>query len=113
MSCSADYSFVFWSGSADYYFVLKSPPSTVYQLQCHTFLWFCGVCHTFYLFCLFHYMHSKSHSNNDTSLFAEASLHFLNAFVLIGEKPPWGAEPRFELGPAGRWHQQQSYPHPN
>ncbi len=31
---------------------------------------------------------------------AEASLHFLIALVLSGEKPPWGAEPRFELGPA-------------
>ncbi len=25
---------------------------------------------------------------------------FLIAFVLSGEKPPWGAELRFELGPA-------------
>ncbi len=31
---------------------------------------------------------------------AEASLHFLIALVLSGEKPPCGAEPRIELGPA-------------
>ncbi len=30
------------------------------------FLKFGGGCHTFYLFCLFRYMHSKSHSYNDT-----------------------------------------------
>ncbi len=87
MSCSADYSFVFWSGNADYYFELKSPPSTVYQLQCHTFFWYCGGCHTFYLFCLFQYMHSESQTYNDTvhysHPFAEASLHFLIAFVLL------------------------------
>jgi hypothetical protein len=34
------------------------------------------------------------------SPFAEASLHFLIALVLSGEKPPCGAEPRIELGPA-------------
>ncbi len=34
------------------------------------------------------------------SPFAEVSLHFLNALVLSGEKPPCGAEPRIELGPA-------------
>jgi hypothetical protein len=34
------------------------------------------------------------------SPFAEASLLVLIALVLSGEKPPWGAEPRFELGPA-------------
>ena len=34
------------------------------------------------------------------SSFAEASLHFLIALVLSGEKPPCGAEPRIELGPA-------------
>ncbi len=34
------------------------------------------------------------------SPFAEASLHFFIALVLSEEKPPWGAEPRFELGPA-------------
>jgi hypothetical protein len=32
--------------------------------------------------------------------FAEASLHFLIALVLSGDKPPFGAEPRIELGPA-------------
>ncbi len=30
----------------------------------------------------------------------EASLYFLIALALSGEKPPWDAEPRFELGPA-------------
>ncbi len=34
------------------------------------------------------------------SPFAEASLHFLIALVLSGEKPPCGAEPRIELEPA-------------
>ena len=34
------------------------------------------------------------------SPFAEASLHFLIALVLSGEKPLCGAEPRIELGPA-------------
>ncbi len=34
------------------------------------------------------------------SPFAEASLQFLIALVLSGEKPPCGAEPRIELGPA-------------
>ncbi len=34
------------------------------------------------------------------SPFAEASLHFLIALVLSGEKPPCGAKPRIELGPA-------------
>ncbi len=34
------------------------------------------------------------------SPFAEASLHFLIALVLSGEKPPCGAEPTIELGPA-------------
>jgi hypothetical protein len=34
------------------------------------------------------------------SPFAGASLHFLIALVLSGEKPPCGAEPRIELWPA-------------
>ncbi len=34
------------------------------------------------------------------SPFAEASLNFLIALVLSGEKPPWGAELRFDLGSA-------------
>jgi hypothetical protein len=34
------------------------------------------------------------------SPFAETSLHFLIAPVLSEEKPPWGAELRFELRPA-------------
>jgi hypothetical protein len=34
------------------------------------------------------------------SPFAEASLHFLFALVLSEDKPPWGTELRFELGPA-------------
>jgi hypothetical protein len=34
------------------------------------------------------------------SPFAKASLHFLIACLLSGEKPPCGAEPRIELGPA-------------
>ncbi len=34
------------------------------------------------------------------SPFTEASLHFLIALVLSREKPPCGAEPRIELGPA-------------
>ncbi len=34
------------------------------------------------------------------SPFAEASLHFLIELVLSEEKPPWGAELRFELRPA-------------
>ncbi len=68
------------------------------------FLKVCGGCHTFYLFFLFQYMHSESHSYNDTiqsSIRLGLFLYFLIALVLSGEKkPPWGAEPRFELGPA-------------
>ncbi len=46
---------------------------------------------------------------SDPSPFAEALLlHFLIAFVLGGEKPPWFAEPRFELGPA--LHQANALP---
>jgi hypothetical protein len=64
------------------------------------FFWFGGNCHSFYLFCLFHtfiitfiqYIHFHP--------FAEASLLFFIACFAQREKPPWGAEPGFELGPA-------------
>ncbi len=64
-----------------------------------------GGCHFIY-FVFFQYMHSESHSCNDIvqnrhpSPCDEASLHFLIALVLSGGKPPWDADPRFELGHA-------------
>ncbi len=45
-------------------------------------------CHSFCLFFIY------------PSAFAKASLHFLIACLLSGEKPPCGAEPRIEFGPA-------------
>jgi hypothetical protein len=56
----------------------------------------------FYYFCLFH-LHTfviTFIQNIHPSPFAEASLHFLHCLSLRVKKPPWGAEPRFELGPA-------------
>ncbi len=45
---------------------------------------------------------------NHQSSFAEAFLHFLLCFFSLRGKPPWGAKPRFELGPA----LQQATRHP-
>jgi len=53
-------------------------------------------------FCIFifilQYIHSYKHS---LVTFAEAHLPYLHSFRLSGRNLPWGAEPRFELGPAG------------
>ncbi len=38
--------------------------------------------------------------NTVIHLYSPRPLPFLSALVLSGENPPWGAEPRFELGPA-------------
>ncbi len=62
---------------------------------------FGGSCHSFYLFCLFHtfiitfiqYIHSFISIRRGTS-------PFLHCLLAQREKPPRGAEPRFELGPA-------------
>ncbi len=65
-------------------------------------------CHSFCLFFIFYNIHTFIHSITFIqyiypSPFVEASLHFLIACLLSGEKPPCGAEPRIErieLGPA-------------
>ncbi len=51
--------------------------------------------YVFFIF-LLQYVHSYNHS---LITFAEALLHFFIAAGSVGE-PPWGAEPRNELGPA-------------
>jgi hypothetical protein len=58
-----------------------------------------------FIFHIFYGMHTFIHSITFIqyiypSPFAEASLHFFIACLLSGEKPPCGAEPRIELGPA-------------
>ncbi len=55
-------------------------------------------CHSFCLFLIFYNIHTiiQSHSYNT---FAEASPS-PHRLWLSGEKPPCGAEPRIELGPA-------------
>jgi hypothetical protein len=63
-------------------------------------------CHSFCLFFIFYNIHTfiQSHSTFIQYIYpssvAEASLHFLIACMLSGETPPFGAEPRIELGPA-------------
>jgi hypothetical protein len=57
-------------------------------------------CHSFCLFFIFYNIHSITFIQYIyPSPFADASLHFLIACLLSGEKPPCGAEPRIELGP--------------
>ncbi len=57
-----------------------------------------------FIFIFLTYIHSfiLSHSYNTFihRPFAQAFLYFLIACLLSGEKPPCGAEPRVELGPA-------------
>jgi hypothetical protein len=66
-------------------------------------MWFCAPLEivffsglVLYLFFFLQYIHSYNHL---LKTFAEAHLHI---FIAIGQwaEPPWGAEPRFELGPA-------------
>ncbi len=52
-----------------------------------------------FITCIPNHIHTMI-SYTHPSPFAGASLHFLIAFVLSGEKPPCGAKPRIELGPA-------------
>jgi hypothetical protein len=51
----------------------------------------------FFYTCIPNHIHTMIQYIHPSS-FAKASL--LIALVLSGEKPPWGAEPRYELGPA-------------
>ncbi len=59
-----------------------------WQLPLFLFIFFL---HTF-IITFIRYVHSYS--------FAEVSLLFLHCFFAQREKPPWGAEPGFELEPA-------------
>ncbi len=60
----------------------------------------CSSCGWYLLFCLFHTFIITIIQYIYSYPFAEASLIFFIACFAQTEKPPWGAEPRFELGPA-------------
>ncbi len=57
-----------------------------------------AVCHSFCLFFIFSNIHAiiQSHSYNT---FAEASLLLIACKLSGTDRPPFGAEPRIELGP--------------
>ncbi len=97
-----------WAVQERYLKFSQAKRATRFSIMAKSFLsttsWrFGGNCHSFYLFCLFRLLYIHNHIHMHPSPFAEASLHFLHIACLLSRKSllgPWGAESRFELGPA-------------
>ncbi len=75
------------------YFFLASWKSKGLVAVATLFIYF-----VFFNACIPNHIHTTIKYNTVTHF--HSPRHFLIALVLSGDKPPWGAEPRFELGPA-------------